>query len=116
METDIFVGHRGDDVAFSVKPFIYGLNGNDFLVGQGDGVTQIYGGQGNDGLAYNTGAASAKLYGDDGNDSRAARTTMFSRAAMVPIHSLSKRRSAPAMSIRSSTSSPAWIISGSRRR
>ena len=67
MENEVFVGGEGPDLEFRSEHFIYGINGDDTLIGESDGHTQIYGGEGGDRLAY-TGASTAKLYGEDGDD------------------------------------------------
>ena len=67
MANEIFIGGPGDDVEVRSERFIYGINGNDVLIGRSDEATQAYGGEGNDVLRY-TGNSTSKLYGDDGND------------------------------------------------
>ena len=66
--SDVFVGTLGGDSETRLEVSIYGLTGDDFLVGTSSEVfSHIYGGDGNDLLGY-VGSAFAHIYGEDGND------------------------------------------------
>jgi Ca2+-binding RTX toxin-like protein len=62
------IGTNKDDIIYGVPvtdATIYGLNGNDYIIG-GSGNTKLYGGDGNDDI--NAGFGNAQMYGGKGND------------------------------------------------
>jgi Ca2+-binding RTX toxin-like protein len=62
------IGTNKDDIIYGVPvtdATIYGLNGNDYIIG-GSGNSKLYGGDGNDDI--NAGFGNAQMYGGKGND------------------------------------------------
>jgi hypothetical protein len=62
------VGTNKDDIIYGVPvtdATIYGLNGNDYIIG-GAGNTKLYGGDDNDNI--NAGFGNAQMYGGKGDD------------------------------------------------
>jgi Ca2+-binding RTX toxin-like protein len=62
------IGTNKDDIIYGVPTTdvtIYGLNGNDYMIG-GSGNSILYGGDGNDNI--NAGSGNAQMYGGKGDD------------------------------------------------